>query len=494
MDDRSSGIVVFAGPTLPRDPGPGWQALLRACDLRPPAVRGDVLAALAGHPHTIVLLDGCYYTVPSVTHKELLYALDGGVRVLGAASLGALRAVELAPFGMIGIGAVFEQYRTGALDGDDEVALLHAPAEHGYRPLTVALVEVRHALARLGSTVPPDAVAQLIADLKALSFLDRDPVSVTRLASRRLGVEAAAELDRLLAAGSVKQDDARQALELAVAGKLAPPAPRRRAPSSYVGDYKEMYLRCPGDGPDSPLLQRAWRLAQLFHPEAPAFVRQMRRRALLVSAAVHQGLDAPGGEEEGFARDLRRLHEERWGRPILPEPEYGEESRFERLAAAACRHAGGESATLQGLAQSIGPDCPDDEETLVRLLAARFDALPTWWLVRTFTFTDAFPAAVEAARAVGEIHGCFERWARGSRVSWEDLRALAARLWRCKPDQMEAEADRRALFPASGLSGGLREALELVIAAERLPRPINDWPDRRDVLVRAPLEKQLVHV
>ena len=68
-------------------------------------------------------LDGYYYTVPSVTHKELLYALDAGVRVIGASSLGALRAVELAPFGRDGAGKVFEAYRSGTLDGDDEVAL-----------------------------------------------------------------------------------------------------------------------------------------------------------------------------------------------------------------------------------------------------------------------------------------------------------------------------------------------------------------------------------
>ncbi|HKV08696.1 MAG TPA: hypothetical protein VJ725_11190, partial [Thermoanaerobaculia bacterium] len=66
-------------------------------------------------------------------------------------------------------------------------------------------------------------------------------------------------------------------------------------------------------------------------------------------------------------------------------------------------------------------------------------------------------------------------------------RSLAARLWDCELEQVDDEAARRALFPAADLAEGLRESLELVIAAERLPRPINDWPEKRDALRRAVL-------
>lgn len=470
------GIIVFAGPTLPREPGPDWRALLDACEVRPPARRGDVLAALARHPRTIVLLDGYYFTVPSVPHKELLYALDTGVRVIGAASLGALRAAELAPFGMEGVGTVFEAYRTGVLDGDDEVALLHAAPEHDYRPVTLALVEVRHALSRLG--LEADA---LIADLKALSFLDRHSSRVADLARRHLGEEAAGELARLLATESVKQDDARKALERALE---AGPAPGRRArpASGYIGYYKETALRA---GAGGPTLQRAWRLAQLFHAEAPAFARHARRRALLVSAALHAGL-APEGEEE-IAAGLRRLHEETFGGPLLPAPEYREEARFEALADRARRDLGGPEGALGLLAETLGLDRDTGEDTLLYLLAGRADSLPSWWFVRAFSFTPAFPVAVEAARAAGEVHRCFLRWADGNRVSRDDLRSLAARLWVCEPERVDEEAARRALFPAADLAEGLRESLELVIAAERLPKAINDWPEKRDALRGAPL-------
>src|SRR5881397_1767342 len=119
MAERAPRVIVFAGPTLPRQPDAAWRSLLAGCDLRPPARRGDVLAALAARPGALVLIDGYYYSVPAVTHKELRYALDAGVRVLGAASLGALRAAEMAPLGMAGVGWVYEQYRSGAIDGDD---------------------------------------------------------------------------------------------------------------------------------------------------------------------------------------------------------------------------------------------------------------------------------------------------------------------------------------------------------------------------------------
>jgi len=60
--------------------------------------------------------------------------------------MGALRAAELYSLGMIGHGTVFEWYRDGIIEGDDEVALLHGPAEFGFRPLSEPLVNIRYTL------------------------------------------------------------------------------------------------------------------------------------------------------------------------------------------------------------------------------------------------------------------------------------------------------------------------------------------------------------
>jgi hypothetical protein len=68
--------------------------------------------------------------------------------VWGAASMGALRAAELAPFGMIGVGAIYEGFARGRLVADDEVAVAHLPAEYGYRATSDALVNLRDGIAR----------------------------------------------------------------------------------------------------------------------------------------------------------------------------------------------------------------------------------------------------------------------------------------------------------------------------------------------------------
>jgi hypothetical protein len=139
-----SDIWVFAGPTLP--PGHPARDGLEA-RFAGPAAQGDVYLAARRQPWGIVIIDGYFERVPAVWHKEILWAMARGVHLFGGGSMGALRAVELQPFGMVGVGAVFEAYRSGELEGDDEVALVHAPADAGYRPLSEALVNMRWTLA-----------------------------------------------------------------------------------------------------------------------------------------------------------------------------------------------------------------------------------------------------------------------------------------------------------------------------------------------------------
>jgi hypothetical protein len=104
---------------------------------------GDVRRAAEERPDAIGLIDGYFEVVPSVWHEEILWAMDRGIRVYGAASIGALRAAELDVYGMIGVGRIYEAFRDGALEDDDEVALLHGPEEMGYLPLTEAMVNIR---------------------------------------------------------------------------------------------------------------------------------------------------------------------------------------------------------------------------------------------------------------------------------------------------------------------------------------------------------------
>jgi hypothetical protein len=139
-------IVIFLGPSLPLEAA---RAILPDALYLPPVKAGDVCAAVEkSGPSAIGIIDGVFEQVPSVWHKEILFALSKGVRVWGASSMGALRAAELHPFGMEGVGEVFDAYRRGEYTADDEVALLHASAREGFRPISEALVNIRAGLRR----------------------------------------------------------------------------------------------------------------------------------------------------------------------------------------------------------------------------------------------------------------------------------------------------------------------------------------------------------
>jgi hypothetical protein len=137
-------VFVFAGPTLT---AAEVRAELDAVCL-PPVSQGDVYRVARAGARAVGIIDGYFECVPAVWHKEILWALARGTHVWGSASMGALRAAELAPFGMEGVGAIFEAYQGGTLNEDDAVAVRHGPPEAGYRCLSEALVNIRATLAR----------------------------------------------------------------------------------------------------------------------------------------------------------------------------------------------------------------------------------------------------------------------------------------------------------------------------------------------------------
>jgi hypothetical protein len=196
--------VVFLGPSLARGDA---LAILRA-DYRPPVRQGDVYRAVRDGARLLGIVDGYFHDVPSVWHKEILFALHQGAVVLGAASMGALRAAELHPFGMEGVGEIFAAFHDGRLTDDDEVAVQHGPAELGYPALSEALVNIRATLAaaeRVG-LVPPALRASLGAIAKAIFYPERSWGAV--LAAARTGglpEEPLAALGRWLPANRVNQ-------------------------------------------------------------------------------------------------------------------------------------------------------------------------------------------------------------------------------------------------------------------------------------------------
>ncbi len=162
--------VLFAGPSLY-----GSQISLDGLDVRAPAAQGGVLAAVNDGATAIGLIDGEFGQRAAVWHKEILLALDKGIEVYGASSMGALRAAECAPFGMVAVGVIANAYLDGILDDDAAVALTMAPKEMGSFPITEPQVDAEATLEHLRALGIIDATLhrRLVARSAALHFTER---------------------------------------------------------------------------------------------------------------------------------------------------------------------------------------------------------------------------------------------------------------------------------------------------------------------------------
>jgi hypothetical protein len=298
-------VVVFLGPSLPA----GEARRIAPCRVLPPARAGDVLAVLPERPLAIALVDGLFDTTPSVWHHELLLALDAGVAVFGASSMGALRAAELWRQGVVGVGQIFRWYRDGVLDDDGEVALLHGDAEHGWRPLTVPLVAVRAAAeaARSGGILRAAEARALVAAGAALPYPGRTWPRI--LAGARLRPAARERLATFLPrAPDPKADDARACIAAAAEyararrrGAPPPPARPRPAVPSHVRRARLRHARTVLPGgvrvPSGEVLAALGR-----RPDAGRLTAEGLRRALLAALARSMGLAVTAGERDSALR------------------------------------------------------------------------------------------------------------------------------------------------------------------------------------------------
>ena len=177
---------LFVGPMLSGEATPSRVGRFG------PAAMGSVFRAVEAGYRRIGIIDGHFGNLPSVWHKEILFALSKGVEVSGAASMGALRAAETYPYGMIGIGRAYRLFRRGLLTDDDELAVIHAPEALAYCPLSEAMLNIRFTLRRLRrldmlSTATEQA---LLRDMKALHFGAHPGRAYTPCRRQRRGREA----------------------------------------------------------------------------------------------------------------------------------------------------------------------------------------------------------------------------------------------------------------------------------------------------------------
>jgi TfuA protein len=131
--------IIFLGPSMSNEKA---KAIFNA-DYKPPAKKGDLLRlGLSSDISVVGLVDGMFLQDYPPTPIEVYQLVaKKNVMVVGAASLGALRAVELERFGMIGIGKIFDLYRKGKVTADDEVAVTFE--EGSYRLQSEAMIDIR---------------------------------------------------------------------------------------------------------------------------------------------------------------------------------------------------------------------------------------------------------------------------------------------------------------------------------------------------------------
>ena len=293
---------VFLGPSLGLAQA---RSLCPDAEFHPPVRFGDLYALSCDPPGQVLIVDGVFHDDTPVWQREILELLRTGWQVLGASSMGALRALELAPYGMIGLGAVFEWYRSGRIEGDDEVALLHGVAEMGYLPLTLPLVDVRHVLAGLEAegALAPARTCGILRAFKRMGIEARTRSALLALV-RAEGADAAAVRDRLSdPAQSLKAQDARLALRV-LAGRLPLPDATARWPDPTPPPVQpEAVLQrrlAPLAG--SPLLVAEALRAMAERPEAlhrPA--RESRRRWFLCDWVRVSGMGPDPAERRAFA-------------------------------------------------------------------------------------------------------------------------------------------------------------------------------------------------
>ena len=303
---RPAQVHVFAGPTIP---AAEVRALLPHATVHPPVAHGAVLRLPVRAGDTVVIIDGLFYQAAAVRHKELLHLLGRGVAVIGASSMGALRAAELAPYGMLGYGRVYRLYRSGALVRDDEVAVAHAPAEEGFRPLTDALVSVRFAArrARRRGGLTAEEERLLVETAAALPFTARRHRTVAAAARRRGLRPQAAGAYLAAAAADVKYQDAAGLLRRLAAGgrRGAGTAPAPPAPTAWLVDWLHEAAGAAVDGimvSDADAL--AW--CALFAGDYPAFRHRLLLEALAEEAGAAGARGLPGDALEPLAVEAAR--------------------------------------------------------------------------------------------------------------------------------------------------------------------------------------------
>ena len=182
-------IIIYLGPSLPVDEA---KKLLHSNNNRevtyaPPIKRGDIPKAISENYQVIGIIDGIFFRESAVSPREIMEVLKSNIKVYGASSTGALRASELDRYGIVDIGKIYNWYRDGTLNSDDEVALSFDSEE--FIPISEPLVNIRETMKKALSEniINQEEYKIIFESAKKLYFPERKWKNIIQISEKKMG-------------------------------------------------------------------------------------------------------------------------------------------------------------------------------------------------------------------------------------------------------------------------------------------------------------------
>jgi hypothetical protein len=185
--------------------------MLPNAEILPRIQRGDIAQAIRDGVHVVGIIDGEFQQARAVSPSELMDALRSGMRVYGSSSIGALRAVELERYGMIGVGAVFSLVKETFGFRDDFVATTFVEEGGEVRadslPFVAFFLNAKQLVA--SGALSDSAAGDLCEHYARLHFTQRNEAALERAlrAAAPSGDGLVEGMKQVFAAGNPLRDD-----------------------------------------------------------------------------------------------------------------------------------------------------------------------------------------------------------------------------------------------------------------------------------------------
>lgn len=167
---KSNKPIVFGAPSLSFLP----KAIRGELTIMPPIKKGDLNDLNTDSP--VLIVDGVFAQSLAITPKECFSYINSGRILMGASSMGAIRAAELWKYGMIGIGNIYNMYRMGQLQSDADVAVSYGIMEdQNVKELTYSVAHIAAVLLHIENIgyIGPSTSFKLIQTARKIYFADR---------------------------------------------------------------------------------------------------------------------------------------------------------------------------------------------------------------------------------------------------------------------------------------------------------------------------------